>query len=103
MGKESVVVEREGKTAYDWSGVDTVGNHSYIPCRRYEWPKEVIRHFILELLKAFEEAHPELEVTHWRDVHEVICNEATNHCADPYLCGLWVDHRPARVTALEQQ
>jgi hypothetical protein len=74
---------------YDWSKVVTVGNHSYIPFHIAGTPEQHLTE-ILNILTAFESAHPEWEFPpgawHIEKYHG-------GHSYN-FIHGLWVDHQP---------
>ncbi len=66
----------------------TVGNHSYLPISRHEYPHDMSWE-VLALLKGFEDRHPDWEVTGWAVEKKQSARDASRE-----LFGLWVDHRP---------
>lgn len=78
----------------DFSVVKTVGNHSYIPLNIQaenvgsEIPSDHVVE-ILNVLDAFESAHPELEIIGWS-----IEKNQPAHGTPGVIFGLWVNHRP---------
>lgn len=86
-----VKVDKRSYEAFDMSVVVSVGNHSYIPLNF--WRQAGVGNdalYIMGILNAFEEAHPNLEITNW-------CLEATPHTnfiPNFFIFGIWVDHHP---------
>jgi len=72
---------------FNMNAVATKGNHSYVPLHIQGTPDEY-RGLILNVIWAFEQAHPELEVTDWKieKIHWNLYNR--------YIDGLWIDHKP---------
>ncbi len=75
---------------YDLSVVITVGNRSWIPINRNSRPADDPS-FVLHIVKAFEDAHPELEVIPggWKIEKDQDALGSRN-----YFYGIWIDHRP---------
>jgi len=70
---------------FDWSGVVTLGNHSYLPINR-EGNAADMAWDILHMLNTLEESHSHLVVDTWA------IEERSN-----YVCGLWINHHPKPV------
>jgi hypothetical protein len=66
----------------------TVGNHTYIPLYIGGKPHNHASDILTDL-NAFEQEHPELELTSW-NIEKV----QYAHGVDEYIYGLWVNHRP---------
>lgn len=74
--------------SYDWSKAITRGSRTFLPLVLPGMPVRQAE-LILDTLKAFEDAHPEWEITTWRtDAHMYLVGTASR------VEGLWVDHRP---------
>lgn len=76
------------KVAPDFSSVETVGNHSYLPINRGVNADSMASE-ILRMLDAFEKFHPELKVTSWS-----IEKQQDAYLTGRYVYGLWVNHEP---------
>jgi len=74
----------------NFQSVTTIGNHSFIPIRINGNPAGHISE-ILGLLNAFEEKHPELEITAWK-----IERDQVAHSSGAFIFGIWIDHRPKK-------
>ena len=66
----------------------TTGNHTYIPINRFGDPAEYV-HNILGLVEAFEQKHPELEVTSFQ-----MEKNQSGYATSAFIYGLWLHHRP---------
>ena len=69
---------------YDPNAVVTRGNNSWIPLNLYDDKARSV----LEVLDAYEKAHPELEIVSWTLQMSSISDGAHN-----YIYGIWVHHR----------
>lgn len=89
----SVVSPTTTQVTYDLSLVITVGNHSWIPIHKYGNPGNDPS-FILHILKAFEDAHPELEVVPggWKIEKQQQTGGYANSVSAT-IFGIWVDHK----------
>ncbi len=80
----SVINPDTTQVRFDLSVVITDGNHSWIPINKDDRVGNQAS-LILKIIRAFEDEHPELEVTNWKIQERV---------ADTLIEGIWVDHRP---------
>lgn len=87
----SVFVPNQDQTlkAWDWSSVQTVGNHTYIPFNRWETSMGSATIELLKLVDEFEKIHSDVKITHWR-VREI--NYGLAYQA--YIAGVYIDHEP---------
>jgi len=85
--------------SYQSDAVVTVGDHSYIPIspslHRSEsvW-SESFPQTILELIDAFEQDHPELNVTGWELLTHVHGVAHTGTYTSTRVLGIFLDHQP---------
>lgn len=66
----------------------TIGNHTYLPVNIDGDPSEHVQE-ILQIVDAFESAHPEWEVTSWS-----IEGKHSGYSSGAYVYGIWINHRP---------
>ena len=91
-GSTPVSVMKDGQTRYDMTVCVTNGNNSYIPLNFYRCdPDEKVQE-ILGALKAFEEAHPDLEVVYWS-----VEKQQWAHATTARVSGIWVHHRKVKL------
>ena len=86
--EQSVINPETTRVSYDMSTVTTVGNRSYIPINSGGKPSDNPSSILL-ILKAFEDAHPELEIVDWK-----IEKQQVAHATSQKIFGIWVEHRP---------
>lgn len=73
--------------AFNLTVAVTRGNHTYVPVNAFSYPPGFhVR--LLELVEAFEQAHPELEVSCFN------VEASETNFRNPYIHGLWLHHRP---------
>ena len=75
-------------------GLTTIGNHSYIPINLYGQHPSDRSDLILRILKAFEEEHPELEMTGWKLEFTPLNGDSRGT-----IYGIWVDHKPRMMAS----
>jgi hypothetical protein len=75
-------------TKFNWSAVQTIGDHSYIPLGIPEANPGDHAFLILSVLDTFERVHPEWKVESW-----VIEKQQRAHITHPCVDGIWVNHR----------
>lgn len=78
--------------AFNFAVAVTRGNHTYIPVNAIQYGPYQVR--ILELVAAFEQAHPEFEVLYF-ELKEV---KQDRSGSTTYISGLWLHHRPKPKT-----
>lgn len=76
---------------FNLNTVVTRGNFSYIPVNRGGRPSDIIVN-VLELLVAFEAAHPNLEIVAW----QIEKQQSDSKFVYDYFYGIWVTHRPKK-------
>lgn len=81
-GKKSQV-----EISFNKDKVITIGNHSYIPLNLAGDPDEYAE-VILNVLKQFESAHPEFEISDWKIEKQQSTEDRTDR-----IFGLWIDHK----------
>ncbi|PIP23918.1 MAG: hypothetical protein COX90_03895 [Candidatus Nealsonbacteria bacterium CG_4_10_14_0_2_um_filter_38_17] len=65
----------------------TIGNHTYLPINIGGDPSGHVQE-ILQIVDAFESAHPEWEVTSWS-----IESKYAGYGVRAYIYGIWINHR----------
>jgi hypothetical protein len=83
----SSTVNKEVHFQSKWEPL-TVGNHSYLPILVRGTPNDSA-FFILDALNAFEQKHPDFQVTGWK-----VEKDQYGYDNPPYIYGLWIDHKP---------
>ena len=81
----SVINPDTTQIRFDLSVVITEGNHSWIPIGNLEKNVGDNPSLILKIVRAFEDAHPELETTNWKIQQRYMVT---------VIEGIWIDHRP---------
>ncbi|TSC91780.1 MAG: hypothetical protein CEN90_244 [Parcubacteria group bacterium Licking1014_17] len=94
-----LITTSQTETKVNLDAAITIGNHTWLPLnleqgKPFGEPARPINHVldILNILKAFEDAHPELETTGWFIEKEQRASGTMRN-----IFGIWVDHRPKQA------